>query len=1131
MLLHERLGAAERTALELHVDSCPRCPEVLASLDEAHRRRCRLSRERPAADPEPGPRPEFLSRLRQSPPSKPAAHLPEGPSAGALPEQLESYQVLDLLGSGATGFVYKAYDAALRRHVALKVLRPELAAREASRARFEREARAAAALRHDHVVGVLFTGTVPGSSLPYIAMEYVEGVALSDYLAAGRPLKPAEAVRLVRQVALGLQHAHDKGLVHRDIKPSNLMLETASGRVRITDFGLVRAACWDGGTDRTIITRTGVALGTPAYMSPEHILAPEAVDARSDLFSLGVVLYRLLTGRLPFDGTEGEILVQITTGQPSPPSAYTDGVPLALDTVTLTCLAREPERRYGSAAELIADLDRWRDGQAVVARPRGLLDRARHWRRHNPAAVVGWSVAAGCALTLVVLTAVGGAWQSRTESHLRDQAAATAAVRRENQLLAAEHARDRGLALCAQGDSANGLLWLAHALVTASPDADEFHQGCRTHLTAWLGRTTQLRARLAHGAEVYALAFSPDGRTMAVGGEGQDVRLWTAATGVAGGPSLPAPGTVCGLAFATDDRLFVADSRYSHMQVWKDLLRQPTLESQARLVELVGVDLRVSALSPNGHQVILGGADGMLRLWQVADKKKPRILCRPGPMSAVTCRPDGRAFLVGCTDGSVRQWDQETGEPLGPLCRHDQPITSVAYSPDGRTFLSASKDFTVRLWDARTGQPAGPALRHRDKVYTVAFSPDSLTVATGCKDHTARLWDLRTGQSLGPPLWHGGPVFAVTFSPDGRQLLTGGEDGEARLWDLPNKPDCAIRLHGPHHSSADRPAIYTLALVPDGESFLAGGHALPYRRWATETGKLMNEPGEQVSWLFALSRNGHLVATAVENGRIVRIRNRNDGKLTGIPLVHPERVVAQTFSLDGQTLLTGSEDRQARLWDVATGRLRGPALSHSSAVMAVAFSPDGRLALTGCWDGTAHVWDATESRVGGGPLRHRGPVLAVAFHPDGRTFLTAGRDGIICQWNTEGLRPHGEPLRHEGAVLAAVYSPDGRLVLTGSEDRTAQLWEAATGKPVGPPVPHADYVRAVAFSPDGRSMLTAGDGVTVRLAPVPTPVEGDIEDVVRSVQAATGLTLDADGLTHNLAAAAWSRLRRSAAGR
>ncbi len=323
---------------------------------------------------------------------------------------LGPYRVLELLGHGGMGIVLRGRDEVLDRVVALKVLSPALA-HGRDRIRFVREARAAAQVRHDHVVEVHAVAN-PADGLPYIVMEYLAGPTLAQAIRRAGRLGPREAASAAMQVAEGLAAAHAAGLVHRDIKPSNVMLDPAKGRTKITDFGLARPA-----GESSDVTQQGLAVGTPAYMSPEQARG-EAVDARSDIYSLGATLYEAITGEPPFRGTPGSVLRQVIDTDPRPPRRINSALPRDLETICLKAMARDPARRYPTARDLADDLGRCLRGETILARPAGVLERTWRFARRRP-------VIAGLAASLAVVALIGFAgvvWQWRRAEALRVQA-------------------------------------------------------------------------------------------------------------------------------------------------------------------------------------------------------------------------------------------------------------------------------------------------------------------------------------------------------------------------------------------------------------------------------------------------------------------------------------------------------------------------------------------------------------------------------------------------------------------------------------------------------------------------------------------------------------------------------------
>jgi hypothetical protein len=323
--------------------------------------------------------------------------FPEPPGPNAPLGKIGRYNVIERIASGGTGLLYKAVDGQLNRTVALKVLRSELAADESYQARLEREARVAASLTHDHIV-TLYEIRIEGDFPPCLVMEYVVGESLRERIDRTQVLGPREAARIVREIATALSTAHNQNLVHRDVKPANIMLDVVTGRAKLTDFGLARDE-----DAATRITLDGVIAGTPAYMSPEQITTPNEVDARSDVYSLGVVLYECLSGRVPFTGVVRMALHQALHNDPQSLSSLNDQVPRDLETICAKAMAKDPSRRYHSAEEFADDLKRFLNNESIKARPVSNIERFGRWCRNN----IAISLLSGSLVATLLVIAIG----------------------------------------------------------------------------------------------------------------------------------------------------------------------------------------------------------------------------------------------------------------------------------------------------------------------------------------------------------------------------------------------------------------------------------------------------------------------------------------------------------------------------------------------------------------------------------------------------------------------------------------------------------------------------------------------------------------------------------------------------
>jgi eukaryotic-like serine/threonine-protein kinase len=1195
LLLSDELGGPELASAESHVEDCPSCQATLESLVDAEaadagplsangRPRGRAGEGadvlvalkailpmemRPLLDPEAD------TRLSLSWAGSPSPRGEDG-----LP-RVAGYVVLDELGRGGMSVVYRARQVALNRPVALKMILSGGHATAGERDRFHREAEAVAQLQHPHIVQIYEVGE--HDRQPYLALEFVDGGSLAHRL-RGQPQPTRRAAELVETLARAVHAAHQHGIVHRDLKPANILL-TTEGVPKVADFGLAKTL----GADSSL-THTGQLLGTPSYMAPEQASSAggdhaasggTAPGAAADIYSLGAILYEMLTGRPPFRAqTSLETVLQVLHDDPVPPSRLQPKLPRDLETICLTCLHKEPSRRYPDAPSLADDLRRFLDGEPVQARPISAGERLWKWARRRPAA-------AGLAVGGVLALALGFAgvallWRmaearATLETRAHREASARADLERKakeaeaNALREAERQNvgllvDRNLALCERGMVNQGMLGLADALARGPSGADDLHRVIRANLAAWRYRLVNHRHSLEHDGRVHAVAYRPDGRVALTGGADDAARLWDLDTGKPLGLPLRHLGAVVAVAFSPDGRVALTGSADGTARLWDAATGEPSGPPLAHQGEV-----RVVAFSPDGRVALTASADHTARLWDVTTGRPVGEPMRhSGEVLAAAFGTDGRAVLTGSQDRTARLWDAATGGPLGAPWGHEDAVQAVAFSPDGRRAATASRDGTVRLWDPADGRPRHPPLRHTFPVCALAFSPDGAHLLTGSgltnpSKGEARVWDAATGQPSGVVMPHNGQVGCVAWSPNGRHVLTGGEERRACLWlaavdwpirrplaqggmvqavafgpdgrtlliasyDTLNQPSWGeARLHdappeqqvGPSLPQPGR--VAAVAISPDGRTVVTAG-ADDARLWDAATGRLLGDPlpTHGPVHTVAISPDGRAVVTGGPDG-VARLWDVATGRPLGDPLAHPGLVRASAFSPDGRTLATAGDFPEATLWDVATGRRRGVAPPHRD-LLAVAFSPDGRAILTGGRDSTARLWDAATGRPLGEPLQHRRPVRSVAISPDGRTVLTGSADMTAQLWDAATGRPAAVTLLHRDALTKVAFSPDGRTLATVCEDGSARLWDAATGKPIGAPLPH-DVV-TLAFHPDGQTLLTGGREGTARSWTVPLPLRGDAEQVLLWTEIVTGTEADAHGVLHRLDAEAVQQLRR-----
>jgi WD40 repeat protein len=919
------------------------------------------------------------------------------------------------------------------------------------------------------------------------------------------------------QVAAGLEHAHQQGVLHRDIKPANLLLDL-HGNVWITDFGLAKS------TDQETLTAPGDVVGTLRYMAPEVFNGQH--DARSEVCALGLTLYELLALKPAFDETDRHRLIcQVTSAEPPRLDRLNRAIPRDLVTVVHKAVDRDPARRYQTAAELAEDLQRFLHDEPVQARRVSGLERLIRWaRRHS-------GVAAALAVIglLLVGTAVASAlaaWsfqrlagekeaarnraeqardEERWERYRSNIAAALAALQLQNSDTArrALDAAPEGYRnwewrhLHSQLDVASLVIRVPGGPViglSLSPSGRQVAVACRDHNQVYLFdvATGKPEAVLrGHAGSVTSLAYNPDGQSLATGAMDGTIRLWDPTTGQERTVLRGSPGFV-ELSYSPDGRR-IAVRMGDQLQLWDAVIGQ-TLATLGRH-EFAEWDVRRQTQFAPAGQRLISGLKEEVSWWDATTGKLVAVLGRfGGPVDVVAYSPDGKRIAAQASiDPVVRLWDGEAGKEVAVLRGHTADIAPAAFarrlvfSPDGSRLLttSAYPDITARLWNAKNGQLIAELRGHTNSIWSAAISPDGGRLATGSMDQTARLWDGVTGKLVEVLRGHTGPLRSVRFSPDSGRVVTMADDATLRLWDSQTGELMAVlRGHGAHGEVFNIDPVFS----PDGAYLLSAALDGTVRIWdmsLVERNGILRGHTDFV-YDVAFSPDGEQVASAAWDGT-VRLWDATTGRPAG-RLEQKDTLFfnAVAYRRDGRQLVTVGRGHGVTVWD-ATTREWQPAWRASEDAVGpetrAVLDPTGTLVAAGSADGPVHLWDAATGKLVALLQGHEGCSHDVAFRPDGAQLASSGDDGTVRLWNPITHEPLAVLRGHTGTVFRVAYSAEGTLLASGSYDKTIRLWDVQTHRELEM-IPMGSAVYGVAFSPDGTRLAAGCKDNTIRLLDV-----------------------------------------------
>ena len=990
-----------------------------------------------------------------------------------LPVQFGNYVLKEVLGSGGFGVVYLADDISLDRDVAVKIphvggLSPDI------RRRFLQEGAAAANLHHPHIVQVHHAGTHQG--VCFLVSEYCPGRTLQPLLDEQHGVGSVhEATRVALSIAKAVAHAHQSGIVHRDIKPANVILDDRSGSggltycPKLTDFGTAKFV----GADQSM-TSSGMLIGTAPYMAPEQVTGNGEVGPACDIYALGVLLYELIAGQRPIQGSDSaETIRKVVSFDPLPLHRRVPGISRDISAICECCLEKSPERRYESAEELASDLERFLNNEPTMARPLGPGTRLVRWSRRNPLPLTIMGT-----ISLVFALAFSGlAWHTARLRDLNDRLTTSnrRAVEMKDRAEQSElHTRQlrytSDIRLAEKFWREADLKSVRDILARHEPVPREPVPGkldLRGVEWYFLDRAVRRRSDTiaAYKSPLYCVRVSSDYETFATAGEDGIIRLHDRATGELRQAIVSGQGEVNGVAFSPDDKILVS-----------------------------------------------AGDDGSVCLWRSSDGEQlDRFSAHDGLAFGVEFTPDGKRLVTCGTDKLVHVW--KDGQKESTHRDHTSRVEAIAVSPDGRWLASVGKDRMLIVRDVVSGELHLRWDEGQGTLSSVAFAPDSTTVAiveVAGETKWLRLFDLASKAEI-LTRQHPDGIRSVAFSPDGDRVLTTDNAGTARSWDVFGNENAIDTSEGPQEIwQANDSRTYSGVFEPGGISVLTVGEDGRVRRLsASEAGSEYVVDRRRLSQITGLDEANfamHSIAFHGDDRAILAAAH------VGIAILKPDTDDAVRFQLRrgvntwrciatprrsewiavaGSTSLQATADglqapAVVERWETPIGPVRELLRTRTNcSINALACSPSGDIlavvvAPQRVDDGPKQLFllDSTSGRILNDFPAASGTTPC--FTEDGRLLVF----GVQRDIHLVDLRSHKHdviPNAHVDSQSGLAVSGDGRWLATYSEGRDVRIWNLATRERHAVLQGHQGMITAVEFSSDSHSLFTSSHDGTVKV--------------------------------------------------
>ena len=1013
--------------------------------------------------------------------------------------KIGNYELLELIGEGGMGLVYLAQQKEpISRKVALKIVKLGMDTKQVV-ARFEAERQTLALLEHPNIAHVFDAGTTD-SGRPYFVMEYVEGISITKFCDEHK-LSIEERLKLFSKVCDGVHHAHQKGIIHRDIKPSNILVSVQDGKSvpKIIDFGIAKAITQPL-KGKTSYTEHGQLLGTPEYMSPEQAeMAYEDIDTRTDIYSLGVVLYELLAGATPFDakklceGGLDHIQHIICEEEPRTPSALlttlgdkakavaqsrrTQIITLTrrlyreLEWIPMKAMRKDRTRRYKSASELADDINNYLNGRPLIAGPESTIYRTRkfvykHAGSVAAAALLAVVIILGLAISIIMGCKAEQARKQEANARLQVEEALVRAEKAEKgaQEQAENYRRvlyDNRIAL-ADISYHNGNIQRVHELLKECPEDLRGWEWYRLNYVSDQSRMTLY----GHSDAVQTVAVSRDGKYIASAGRDGKIKLWNASSGaevmtIHGGDS-----RIPSVNFSPDGKRIVSGANNGTLKVWN------TVDGK-EIMTLSGHEDGAGALfTPDGKRIISAGMDRTIRVWDAETGNK--IITWDTNTERLTdfdISANGDRIVSSSIDNKIKVWDTAAGTELMALDGQGARIVSVAFSPDAKRIVSGDADTNIKIWDVEKGTELMTLSGNETRVSDVIWSPDGKKIISAGGIGTVRLWDAATGALSNILYGHEARIIRIAFNPVTEQIITAGSDGTVKVWDMPKGNKLIQASDG----------TTTFCFSNDWKKVVSGDREGTIKVWDCLTGSELltfhGTEGDMISSVSFSPDGKRIFSSQINKGTIW------DASTGDEIMSFPENAgyVYAAFSPDGQYIASrateywdvGQDNNIIKLRDASSGREIMSFKGHEEEIYGMVFSPDSKYLASCDLAEAIRIWDV-ETGKNVRTLKHDGGVFTIAFSPDGTLIASGGSDADskIKLWDVESGAQVMELKGHSSGIDNLIFSPDGNRLVSDSRDNTVKLWDLSTGTELLT----LQAIDLITISPDGKTIATAESG-------------------------------------------------------